>query len=238
MPHMPPITHNVLFADTTSVSYSRPWRSRLDARDPCKDHHRCRGGRDTASRLGLIAGSAMEAAAVPSPRQAACPCCSARRTAASATACSPSASAFPAAVGTTTGGATVAAVAARRRGGWGMRFRPPAPVEDDELPEPELLDDDELLDDELDELELLDDGGGGCCRRGRRAGRSDWMTTRSREIPMGRRLAGRRRGLHWAMPLLIFSQTSHNPPSSERLELGGAMAFFVQRGLNCEKMRR
>ena len=68
MPHMPLMTHRVLCSETTSVSYSRPWRSRLDARDPCKDHHRCRGGRDTASRLGVIAGSAMEAAAVPLPQ--------------------------------------------------------------------------------------------------------------------------------------------------------------------------
>ena len=117
-----------------------------------------------------------------------------------------------------------------------------APVEDDELLELELLDDDELLDDELDELELLDDellddDGGGCCRRGRRAGRSDWMTTRSREIPMGRRLAGRRRGLHWATPLLIFSQTSHNPPSSKRRELRDVMTVFADCVLFCEMMR-
>ena len=182
-----------------------------------------------AGRLGLIAGSSMEAAAVPSPRQPL------RRV-------------------------RVARRDERRLRRLLVRQAPPhsrrcrdhdgrcyggrgcaggaAPVEDDELLELELLDDDELLDDELDELELLDDDGGGCCRRGRRAGRSDWMTTRSREIPMGRRLAGRRRGLHWATPLLIFSQTSHNLPSSKRLELGGAMAVFVQRGLNCEKMRR
>ena len=150
---------------------------------------------------------------------------------------------IPAAVGTTTGGATVAAVAARRRGGWGMRFRPPAPVEDDELPEPELLDDDELLDDELDELELLDDellddDGGGCCRRGRRAGRSDWMTTRSRRF----RWVGA-----WLVDDAACIGRCHFSSSHKHLTIprppnvsnwGGAMAVFVQRGLNCEKMRR
>ena len=44
-----------------------------------------------------------------------------------------------------------------------------------------------------------------------------------------------------SMPQAIFS-SSHkhltNTTSAKRLELGGAMAFFVERGLNCEKMRR
>ena len=56
MPHMPLMTHRVLCSETTSVSYSRPWRSRLDARDQCKDHHRCRGGRDSGRPVGVDRG--------------------------------------------------------------------------------------------------------------------------------------------------------------------------------------
>ena len=149
MPHMPLMTHRVLCSETTSVSYSRPWRSRLDARDPCKDHHRCRGGRDSGRPVGvdrgLGDGGGGGAIAV--------------------------AGGVSVLLGETNGGFGDCLFAKRLRiprrcrdhdGRWPLWLRWPraggaAPVEDDELPEPELLDDDELLDDELDELELLDD---------------------------------------------------------------------------------
>ena len=79
MPHMPLMTHRVLCSETTSVSYSRPWRSRLDARDPCSSVSRWTGYRQADRGLDDGGGGgAIAAAAV-----AACPCCSARRTAAS-----------------------------------------------------------------------------------------------------------------------------------------------------------
>ena len=100
-----------------------------------------------AGRLGLIAGSSMEAAAVPSPRQPLRRIRVARRDerrlrrllVRQAPPHSPPLS-----------GPRRAVLRWPRAGG-------AAPVEDDELLELELLDDDELLDDELDELELLDD---------------------------------------------------------------------------------
>ena len=60
---------------------------------------------------------------------------------------------------------------------------------------------------------------------------------------MGRRLAGRRRGLHWATPLLIFSQTSHKHHIRQTSRIGGrdgteilvAMGMPLQRELAAQR---